>query len=194
MKMWRSFGSGAPADPSGRGTPSPQSTPYDTSLTRIPCADAELTFRGRGPPPVPRRPGRVFGFWARTGAGQAATPARTVADPMRTSRRFISILLVADLHRGRFRGRRRARPRESDRLPAHGDRVPRAPHLHDVRRAGGGLAKVPTVIGAPTLRALARAADDQPCRRRLVAEIQPVLPGEVQRRAARHADVVQAHR
>src|SRR3989454_2234527 len=194
MKMWRSFGSAAPADTSWRATPSPQSTTYDTSLTRITCADAELTFRGRGPPPVPRRTRRVFGFWARTGAGQAATPARTVADPMRKTRRFISTLLVADLHRGRFRGRRRARPREGDRLPAHGDRVPRAPHLHDVPRAGGGLGKVPTVMGAPTLLALERAGDDQPGRGRLVAEIQPVLPGEVQRRAARHADVVQAHR
>src|SRR3989442_8506479 len=48
MKMWRSFGSAAPADTSWRATPSPQSTTYDTSLTRITCADAELTFRGRG--------------------------------------------------------------------------------------------------------------------------------------------------
>src|SRR2546425_1629782 len=130
MKMWRSFGSAAPADTSWRATPSPQSTTYDTSLTRITCADAELTFRGRGPPPVPRRTRRVFGFWARTGAGQAATPARTVADPMRTSRRFISILLVADLHPGRVRGPRRARPREGDRRPAPRGPGPPPPPPH----------------------------------------------------------------
>jgi hypothetical protein len=38
-----------------RATPLPQSMTYAVLLLTMTCADAELTFLGRGPPPVPRR-------------------------------------------------------------------------------------------------------------------------------------------
>src|SRR5688500_5995577 len=55
MKTCRGAVSGTPAVTSCRATPSPLSITYAVPLATITWAGAELTFLGRGPPPVPRR-------------------------------------------------------------------------------------------------------------------------------------------
>src|SRR5688500_574595 len=78
MKIWRSDDRGTPANASCLATPSPQSITYATPLLTITCAEPELAFRGRGPPPVPRRISLVPLWRAarRTRVESAAAPAR----------------------------------------------------------------------------------------------------------------------
>src|SRR5258708_3687198 len=58
--MCRNVGRGTSARTSCRATPLPQSMTYAVLLLMMTWADAELDFRGRGPPPVPRRISLVF--------------------------------------------------------------------------------------------------------------------------------------
>src|SRR4029079_8241642 len=55
------------------------------SFATMTWADAELAFRGRGPPPVPRRISRVFVLWALLWLGSHAVPA-SAATPARNAR------------------------------------------------------------------------------------------------------------
>src|ERR1043166_2027372 len=70
--------SGTPASTSCRATPSPQSITYAALFVTITCADAELTLRGRGPPPVPRRMSLVR-LCTLTDRERATAPAIVVA-------------------------------------------------------------------------------------------------------------------
>src|ERR1043166_1690122 len=70
--------SGTPASTSCRASPSPQSITYAALFVTITCADAELTLRGRGPPPVPRRMSLVR-LCTLTDRERATAPAIVVA-------------------------------------------------------------------------------------------------------------------
>src|SRR5688572_33337032 len=84
------LGSGMLANASCRATPSPQSTTYAALLTTRTWADPELAFRGRGPPPVPRRMSLDLPLCAnsRDGHGHAA-PAAAPARAARNDRRLM---------------------------------------------------------------------------------------------------------
>src|SRR5262245_24413733 len=62
----------------------------------------------------------------------------------------------------------------------------------DVVEIGGGRGKIAPVVRPPALRALERAPRDEPRRRRLVPEVQPVLPREVVLPPARDSHLVGA--
>jgi hypothetical protein len=85
--MWRSVASGTSAKTSWRATPLPQSMTYAALFLMMTWADAELAFRGRGPPPVPSKMSlvRVVWLWVLYGCENAAT---TVAVPVRNARRL----------------------------------------------------------------------------------------------------------
>src|SRR5690349_16298667 len=78
--------SGTPANTSCRATPSPQSITYAALFATITCADAELAFRGRGPPPVPRRMSLVRSAW--TPADRNRADAAAVTAVARNPRRL----------------------------------------------------------------------------------------------------------
>src|SRR6267143_2142652 len=103
MKTCRSLVSGTPAKTSWRATPLPQSIMYATSFETMTCAGAELAFRGRGPPPVPRRMSFVFAPCAAARRGSHAAAANAAA-------------LVMNARRAReaFIRRQRCRPDLSD--------------------------------------------------------------------------------
>ncbi len=96
MKTCRSLVSGTPAKTSWRATPFPQSITYATSFETMTCADAELTFRGRGPPPVPRRMSFVFAPCAAARRGSHAAAANAAA-PAMNARRLCSGMLGLQL-------------------------------------------------------------------------------------------------
>src|SRR5882724_4776236 len=90
MNTCRSFASGTPAKASWRATPLPQSITYAVSFVTITCADAELAFRGRGPPPVPRRISLVLELCPSLRLGNHAAPVSAAAQT-KNARRFIPI-------------------------------------------------------------------------------------------------------
>src|SRR6267143_2838213 len=94
MKTCRSFASGTPANASWRATPLPQSITYAVSFATITCADAELAFRGRGPPPVPRRISLVLALCPSPRLGNHAALASAAAQ-VKKARRFMPIPLRA---------------------------------------------------------------------------------------------------
>src|SRR5258706_9074646 len=62
---------------------------YEVLLLMMTWADAELAFRGRGPPPVPRRISLVFALWASLLRGSDTSPVSAIA-PARKARRLRS--------------------------------------------------------------------------------------------------------
>src|ERR1700704_2024517 len=60
---------------------------YAALFLMMTCADAELAFRGRGPPPVPSRMSLVLGVWLWVPYGWE-NAATKVAVPVRNARRL----------------------------------------------------------------------------------------------------------
>src|SRR6185312_11111605 len=71
------MGSGTSAKTSCLATPLPQSITYAVLFVMMTCAEADLAFRGLGPPPVPRRTSRVF-VLAPSRAGSSGALATTI--------------------------------------------------------------------------------------------------------------------
>src|SRR5882762_4110102 len=86
--MCRTVRSATSANTSCRATRLPQSMTDAVLLLMMTCADAELAFRGRGPPPVPRRISRVFAACALPALAQDTALTRAAA-PRRNARRSI---------------------------------------------------------------------------------------------------------
>src|SRR3954452_19466618 len=140
MNTCRSLSSGTPADASWRATPLPQSTTYGVSFTRMTWAAAELSLRGRGPPPVPRRITRVLADCADAECGHsvAATAAAPAARTLRRSMRLPALMSVIDSERVTAI-RRTMGPIGGVEVSAPGFRA--EPHQDDHQRSRSGNAR-----------------------------------------------------